>query len=326
LGRAVTADPYFVALPPTSPPAAVQPVPAWPAPAGHPYAWPAPGVHYNPPPLPEHVRLRDLLPGREWWQSSAWLQGSLGLFVACALTPFILLQATVNDHDVRPAAWGFTIYFALIWLIALKALLKPERVSGWRLVQVIATTGVLGVSVAITIERHLAANASTLAHSIFTVGIPEELAKALPLIIVLITAGSSLTPRTYLYLGAVSGLAFGAVESVAYTALYSNGIERTGDTGLVTGILWRLMTDSLFHAALAGIVGVFIGFAAAAGRRHLVLIAAGLAFAATLHGLYDRTAGHWSAILVATLVILIFAGYIHGSDDMLRGHRASGTG
>ncbi len=274
---------------------------------------------------PPELRVRDVLPGRDWWQSAAWRRGSLGLFLACALTPFILLQATADDTDVRHAAWGFTIYYAIIWLIALKALIKPEPVSTWRLAQVVAITAVAGVSVAITVERHLAANASTLARSILTVGLPEELAKALPLLIVVLTAGASFKPRTYMYLGAVSGLAFGAVESVSYTALYGDAIQQTGDTRLVTGIIWRLLTDSLFHAALAGIVGVFIGFAAAVRRRQLALISGGLAFAAILHGAYDRTAGHWLGTVVAALVLLTFAGYIHRSDELVAGNHMRST-
>jgi hypothetical protein len=59
---------------------------------------------------------------------------------------------------------------------------------------------------------------------IFTVGLPEELAKALPVLaIVLIYRGSrDLTPRDYLFLGAVSGLVFGASEVVHYFTV--NGV------------------------------------------------------------------------------------------------------
>ena len=270
-----------------------------------------------PPPPPGSLSLAELVPLRSWWQAAAWRRGWLGLFIACAIAPFILLQATQHDQDVRHAAWGFTIYYAVIWLVVIRALVKPEPVSIGRLAQVIVITGVLGVSVAITIERHLAADTHSLLKSILTVGFPEELAKAIPLLLVLLTTGNRIRPRTYLYLGAVSGLTFGAVESVAYTALYSDGIQQTGDTNLVTGIIWRLLTDSIFHAAMAGIVGVFIGFAAILRRRQLLLIVTGLSVAAILHGTYDRTAGHWTGVIVAALVMFVFAGYVYSSDDIV---------
>lgn len=297
-----------------------QPVPPPPPPPNGYVAYQQPPVAplpYRQAPPSGGLSLQDLVPLRSWWQAAAWRKGWLGLFLACAIAPFILLQATQHDQDVRHAAWGFTIYYAVIWLVVIRALVKPEPVSIARLAQVVIITGVLGVSVAITIERHLAADTHSLIKSILTVGFPEELAKALPLLLVLLTTGSRIRPRTYLYLGAVSGLTFGAVESVAYTALYSDGIQQTGDTNLVTGIIWRLLTDSIFHAAMAGIVGVFIGFAAVLRRRQVLLIVTGLSVAAILHGTYDRTAGNWTGVVVAALVMFVFAGYVYSSDDIL---------
>ena len=70
----------------------------------------------------------DLLPLGDWLRSGIFWRGRIGLFLACALTPFLLLQATIKNTDARYAAWGFTIYFAVIWLIAIRALIRPEKV------------------------------------------------------------------------------------------------------------------------------------------------------------------------------------------------------
>ena len=121
---------------------------------------------------------RDLLPIEDWMRSGIFWKGRIGLFLACALTPFLLLQATIKNTDARYAAWGFTIYFAVIWLIAIRALIKPEKVSVSRILIIIAMTAVIGVSVAITLERHINADAVTLARSVFTIGIPEELGES----------------------------------------------------------------------------------------------------------------------------------------------------
>jgi RsiW-degrading membrane proteinase PrsW (M82 family) len=262
------------------------------------------------------VAWGDLLPINDWMRSGVLWRGRIGLFLACALTPFLLLQATAKNTDARYAAWGFTIYFAVIWLIAIRALIRPERVSVPRVLLIVAVTAVIGVSAAVFIERRINATAATLVQSVFTIGLPEELAKALPLLLVVALMRNQIGPRTYLYLGAVSGLTFGAVESMVYSALYNNDIERTGDTRFVTGIIWRLLTDSLFHAALAGIVGVFIGFATVSRHNRVVFVLTGLGLAAVLHGLYDRTAGHWPSVFVAGFVILLFAGYTKTTDDI----------
>jgi RsiW-degrading membrane proteinase PrsW (M82 family) len=259
---------------------------------------------------------RDLLPIEDWLRSGIFWKGRIGLFLACALTPFLLLQATIKNTDGRYAAWGFTIYFAVIWLIAIRALIRPEKVPVSRVLVIIAATAVIGVSVAATLERHINATAVTLVRSVFTIGVPEELAKALPLLLILLVMRNQIGPRTYLYLGAVSGLTFGAVESMAYSALYNTDIERTGDTRFVTGIIWRLLTDSLFHGALAGIVGVFIGFAAVARQHRAFFVLTGLGLAAVLHGAYDRTAGHWPSVFIAAAVVLLFAGYTKTTDDI----------
>jgi RsiW-degrading membrane proteinase PrsW (M82 family) len=293
-------------------PQCARPTPFAPPGAISPHAYPvaAQSRHYV------DLRWRDLLPLGDWMRSGVFFKGRIALFLACALTPFLLLQATANDTDARYAAWGFTIYFAVIWLIAIRAMIKPERVSVPRLLQIVAITAVIGVTVAVILEHHFNADASTLTHSIFTIAIPEELAKALPLLLVLVVMKNGIGPRTYLYLGAVSGLTFGAVESMAYSALYNTNLERTGDTRYVTGIIWRLLTDSLFHAALAGIVGVFIGFAAVARRDRVYFVLTGLGLAAVLHGAYDRTAGHWPSVFIAALVMLLFAGYTKTTDDI----------
>ena len=74
------------------------------------------------------------------------------------------------------------------------------------------------VPLAITLEVDLQASSAALGQSIFTIGIPEELAKALPVLAVALIyrRRHGLMPRDYLFLGAVSGLVFGASEVVHY--------------------------------------------------------------------------------------------------------------
>jgi RsiW-degrading membrane proteinase PrsW (M82 family) len=255
---------------------------------------------------------RDLLPLRAWWDDGAWRHGPAALFLLMALTPFGLLQATLNDPGVERAAVGFAVYFAVLWLVAIRQLVQPEPL-GWLLfTAVVAFTTIAGVAVAVAIEEEVGASAETLLGSIFTVGLPEEAAKALALLIFLRLGSGRWAPRTYLYAGAVSGLAFGAAEAVTYTSAYAS-VFGLGDGGLVV-TLWRLFCGGLFHACMAGIVGFFIGLAAWYGKVRLQLVGFGLVVAGVLHGLYDYLADGWGGTALAALTVFAFVGYVRMGD------------
>jgi RsiW-degrading membrane proteinase PrsW (M82 family) len=69
------------------------------------------------------------------------------------------------------------------------------------------------VPLAIGPEDALQSSNSNIFASIFTIGLPEELAKALPVVAIALVARKRLAPADYLFLGSVSGLAFGASEA-----------------------------------------------------------------------------------------------------------------
>jgi RsiW-degrading membrane proteinase PrsW (M82 family) len=259
-----------------------------------------------------HLPLRELLPLHPWWTAGGWREGGAALFLVMALAPFALLQITSDDTDVRRAAIGFAVYFAVLWLIAIHALVRPERI-GWALfVGIVAFTTVAGVAFAIAVEKQLDASTDSLFSSIITVGLPEEVAKALVVLICLRVNGGRWTPRTYLYAGALSGLAFGAAEAVTYTVAYSSGLG-LGDGGLAV-TLWRLLTDGLFHACMAGIVAFFIGLSAWYRIVRLQLIGFGLVVAGVLHGLYDHWASGWGGAAIAAATVFTFVGYVRSGD------------
>ena len=286
---------------------------------------PADGLPVQQVPLPAagpRLRISELLPLRDWWHYGLWRDPRLLAFVAIALVPFVLLHVTVrSDGDLRPAAWGFSIYFAVLWSIGIRMLLRPERVSIGLHAQIVGITAVLGIGAALVLERHLGADADTLLRSIVTIGFPEEFAKALPLLLVLWRLGSRCRPGTYLYLGVVSGLTFGAVEAVGYSAAYTDAGE-AGDSGdqafVVVGVIWRLLTDSLFHGAMAGICALFFGLGALEVRQRWMLIGLGLTTAAVLHGAYDRFSGDAGGLLIAGFTIVLFAGYVRSSEEIAK--------
>lgn len=83
------------------------PLAAQPSPDGSSAALPAGGL-----------RLRELFPLRDWVADRTWWRGPLGLFAAFAAAPFLLIRTKQNDNDMTRAAWGFAVYFALMWSLA----------------------------------------------------------------------------------------------------------------------------------------------------------------------------------------------------------------
>src|SRR5262249_20329989 len=155
---------------------------------------------------------------------------------------------------------------------------------------------------------------ASLGPSIITVGLPEELAKALPILAVVLIywrRRRELMPRDYLFLGAVSGLVFCASQGRHYfplnavNAFYSTvrsgvpSIEQLIHTGhsasssvftvLIGPVLyftldfvWRFVTDPISHACWSGLTGYFIGLAATGRHKWYQVAWIGLAVAAIL--------------------------------------------
>ena len=254
------------------------------------------GWHTPPQPVRAPLRLSVLLPLGDWWRYGLWRDRRLLGFAAVALIPFLLLHISDAGGWFGFTALGFAIYFAVLWSLGIRMLVKPEKVSAGLLTSVVGITAVLGIALTMLLESHLGANPDSLLRSIATIGFPEELGKALPLLLVLWRLGPRGRPGTYLYLGVVSGLTFGALEAVGYSAAYTDQMDRGSDPSVVVGVIWRLLTDSLFHGAMAGITGLFVGLAALEVQRRWLLVGAGLTFAAVLHGAYDRFADSWGGL------------------------------
>ena len=153
------------------------------------------------------------------------------LFLLLICVPSIALlvlgpspSASTFDH----VAWIYAAYFAVAWLLLLGVIIRPDHVSRAMLVLVTAIALATQVPLAVTLEADLHADTAGLGPSIYSVGLPEELAKAIPVAAVALACRllvrRELTPRDYLFLGAVSGLAFGASEVVHYFTV--NGVAQ----------------------------------------------------------------------------------------------------
>src|SRR6516162_7705602 len=304
-----------------------------------------------PPPRPPQQRragqANDLLPLGDWIRHHSLRSWPVLLFLLLICVPSIALvilgpdpSASTFDH----VAWIFAAYFAVAWLLLLGVIIRPEHVTRPMLVLVTVIALATQVPLAVTLEADLHAETAGLGPSIYSVGLPEELAKAIPVLAVALIywflGRHELTPRDYLFLGAVSGLVFGASEVVHYFTV--NGVEAFYQTVksvlpaiqqlLLTGhstpdsvfaaligpvryfvldFVWRFLTDPITHACWAGLTGYFIGLAATGRYRWYQVAWIGLAVAAILHGLNDwsRVNGQPLWIVVVLISGILFLGY-----------------
>ena len=291
------------------------------------------------------AQINDLLPLGDWIRHHSLRSWPVLLFLVLICVPtiaLVILGANPSASTFDHVAWIFAAYFALAWLLLLGVIVRPEHVTRLMLAVVTAVALVVEIPLAVTLETELHASNTGLGHSIYSVGLPEELAKALPVLAVALfyRRRRSLTPRDYLFLGAVSGLVFGASEVVHYFTI--NGVVEfyltvraalpsaqslinSGQTAsaslfdvligpvryFVLDFVWRFLTDSITHACWAGLTGYFIGLAVTGRHKWYTVGWIGLAMAAILHGLNDwsQVNGHPVWILVTLVSGILFLGY-----------------
>jgi RsiW-degrading membrane proteinase PrsW (M82 family) len=300
-------------------------------------------------------RVGDLLPLGDWYHHHSLRSWPVLLFLVLICVPAIALvivgsTATATTFDV--GAWIFAAYFAVAWLLLLGVIIRPAHVTRLMLLLVTAIALLTQVPLAVALETDLHATNANLFSSIFTIGLSEELAKAIPVLAIalLYWRRRGLEPRDYLFVGAVSGLVFGASEVVRYFTV--NGVAefyqtvqsaipqisqllgsgQSASTSVFTALIgpvlyfildfvWRFVTDPITHACWSGLTGYFIGLAATGRHRWYRVAWIGLVVAAVLHGLNDWTAvsGHWAWILVTAVSGILFLGYAKaGSGHELR--------
>jgi RsiW-degrading membrane proteinase PrsW (M82 family) len=286
-----------------------------------------------------------LVPIRHWARDPALRSRPVLLLIALVCVPTIALmlvdQPTITDF--KEAGWIFACYFAIGWLLLLTVVVRPQHVTRSMLAAVAGIAIVIQMPFTMWLETHLHDHTTNLPASIFTVGVPEELAKALPVLVVAWIwrrKWRTQTPCDYLFLGAVSGLVFGAAEAVHYFTynnviifqqtvqsdipsilqLISTGHSDSASvfdvlifpvSSLALHVVWRFCADPISHACWAGITGYFIGLAITGRAPRYQVGLAGICIAVLLHGLNDWTPVNDSPawVLVVLISVVLFLGY-----------------
>jgi RsiW-degrading membrane proteinase PrsW (M82 family) len=260
-----------------------------------------------------------LVPVRHWVRDPALRSWPVLLLVVLVCVPPIALVLLNNatESTIHAIAWIFAAYFAVAWLLLLGVIVRPQHVTR----AMLATVAVIGIvtqaPIAIFLETRLHAGTGSLL-DVFTIGLPEELAKAIPIVAVALIwrqKWQEQAPRDYLFLGAVSGLVFGAAEAVHYFIDVLGSLSGNANGILLQGLtiqyIWRFLTDPIDHATWAGITGYFIGLAVTGHTRKYAIGLIGIGIAAVLHGLNDWNPinSHPTWVLVTLISVLLFLGY-----------------
>ena len=252
-----------------------------------------------------------LFPWRAWVAHPQLRSWTTWLFVALvAVPPLAYTLMPDRSTDMTTPATVFAFYFATAWFLVLWMVVRPQRVGGQLLAQVVVLALAIEFPVTIVLETALNSDPENLLYGIATIGVPEELAKILPVAVLALARRRlfpTMPPRDVLFLGAVSGLVFGAVEAVHYVVDLMD-VTTTAD-GLQ--VVWRLVTGPIAHGCWAGIAGYFLGLAIRYREPGpwAALAGLGIGVPAVLHGTGNWVGANVAWVLVSVVSTLLFLAY-----------------
>ncbi len=264
-----------------------------------------------------------VLPVKAWWRSTYWRTGLPIFLILVWLVPTVLFYVYENSPSITsPMAWAWSAYFGFVWAVLFWALVRPGKIPAIMLAEIVVFELLAGLPVAIQLETSLKANPSNLLSSIFTVGLPEESAKALAIVVValIIHRKRKLTTRSYMYLGVLSGVTFGVAEAHEYILQYYQQFGQARLEVSFSLLLDRIVTDGINHALWAGICGFFIGLAVYHRRWLGALLVLAIGIPSVLHGFGDYFASHWGwgQVIVIGISAILFVGYSSSGDQIDR--------
>ena len=207
-----------------------------------------------------------------------------------------------------------SLYFSVIWGLFFWYLFKTKQVSLKSAISTFFLTqgfvflawDVLGI-VRLNPFYIFNADGGLLNRALFYVGgvgVTEELAKAVPLFVIIFRARQPIIPQTMVFYGLISGIAFGVFEGVQYQLTVNAELDYGASFYMnVT----RLTTLPFAHALWAGIAGYFISFSQLYPIYKWALRFLALAIPALLHGIYDISCGYDVLGLPFRVAILFFS-------------------
>ncbi len=229
-----------------------------------------------------------------------------------ALTPLLLMEL----HSYRAILNGIALWSGVVWVLLFYRLFSDSklRVStamatllGTMFLVLPAFEWYLSLPPQITdyaIEQPQLL--TRFAGYVLGVGVREEVAKAIAVVVALLFTQGGLRPLHGLVLGMMAGVGFAVSENVYYVyGMLGDAVEHTRQTGEASALIVpiyanvvRMMVGPFAHGVFSGIVGYHLALAVSKGNPRLA--GYGLALAAFLHGTYDLVVG-----LSVTLGVLV---------------------
>lgn len=265
--------------------------------------------------------LRIVFPIKAWLKDPElrkWYRLAVAVY---ALIPVVLLAFMAKERNLQTLGWVWSLYVAPLWALVFWYLIRPGRMT--RLTTTIAAGMVAAELVLIPVmvlpwEDHVQET-----HNLFTwilgAGMPEELSKDLPVLVVAYLLyrmqGVKLHPRMWMYMATLSGLMFGVYEaSKVYIPLALQEINQ-GQAGGIILFSERIFVDGFQHAMWSGMAGFFIGLGVNYRRQRVPLWIFGIGIPVLLHGMNDwSTTGAIGSsdvpwLLIQAFSIFLFLGY-----------------
>ena len=224
--------------------------------------------------------------------------------------------------------YAVSLYFATIWGLFFAYFFRTRQISKSKAVSTFFLTQ-LGVFIIFSGLNELnffygftsAPFPLSILGYILGIGLTEEFAKMIPLLVLERRAREPQLPQTMVFYGLMAGIAFGVFEGVQYQTTINIKADYT--TAFVLNIA-RLTSLPFLHAVWAGICGYFVGMAGLYPQYRKSLYVLALAIPATLHGLYDLFAGSFYLIslVIAFLSVFLLMAYLRRSNalrERLRG-------
>ena len=245
--------------------------------------------------------------------SRAWMKDKALITLALVgLLPTLLWVIPMFDWGVH---YFIALYFSCIWGLFFYYLFKTDQVSLKTTVTIFFLEQVfiflawnlLGIpKLNLFYQFTDTVFPINILGYVFGVGLTEEFAKMVPLLIIAAKAKKPLLPQTLVYYGLMSGIAFGVFEGVEYQLKVNSEL---GYTASFFYNISRLTSLPFMHAIWCGIAGYFLSFAKLYPKYRISLYILALAVPAILHGLYDSFVSA-NILFVIVALVIAFTGVI----------------
>lgn len=222
--------------------------------------------------------------------------------------------------------YSVSLYFSGIWALFFNYLFRTSQVK-WKLsvaifficqIVVFIAWDIMGLPSINPFYQLLETDNPILSllSYVFGVGLTEEFFKVVPILLILHYSKDVMTPKTMVYYGLISGVAFGVFEGVQYQM--GRNFQILSEAPLSEGYvitfilnIARLTCLPFLHAVWCGIASYFSAFALLYPRYRKSLYVLALLIPATLHGLYDFIAGISSlftipVVLIAVVLLMVY--------------------